>query len=113
MGGIISALQRKAVTPIVIEKWYPSTQLCSKCGNKQKMDEKVRIYLCPSCGATMDRDINAAINIEKEGLRIKQIPTECRELKLVETKTSSDFLFSKNPKVQSEKQETQTSLVSG
>ncbi len=38
MGGIISALQRKAVTPIVIEKWYPSTQICSKCENRQKMD---------------------------------------------------------------------------
>ena len=113
MGGIISALQRKAVTPIVIEKWYPSTQLCSKCGNKQKMDKKVRVYSCPSCGAMMDRDINAAINIEKEGLRINKIPRESRELKPVEITTSSAFLETKKPKVQSMKQETPTSLVLG
>ena len=116
MGGIISALQRKAVTPIVVEKYYPSTQLCSKCGHRQKMEENERTYLCQSCGATFDRDVNAAINIEKEGLRVKQIPTECRKLKPVEIITSSAFLktkVSKKLKVQSEKQETSTSLVSG
>jgi len=113
MGGIISVLQRKAVTPIVVEKWYPSTQLCSKCGSRQKMKQSERTYLCKSCGATFDRDINAAINIEKEGLRIKQIPMECREFKPVEMRTSSAFLKTKKPKVQSAKQETQPSLVVG
>lgn len=113
MGGIISALQRKAVTPIVVGKYYPSTQLCSRCGNRQKMEERVRTYSCPSCGATMDRDINAAINIEKEGLRLQKIPRESREFKPVEIKTSSAILFPKLPKVQSLKQETPTSLVLG
>lgn len=113
IGGIISALQRKAVTPIVIEKWYPSTQVCSKCGSRQKMKQSERIYICKSCQATFDRDINAAINIEKEGLRIKQIPMEYREFKPVEIKASSGNLITNCPKVQSMKQETQPSLVVG
>jgi transposase len=113
MGGIISALRSKAVTPIVVEKYYPSTQLCSRCGSRQKIGERIRTYLCPSCGITIDRDINAAINIEIEGLRIQKIPRESREFKPVEIKTSSGFLETKSQKVQSAKQETQTSLVSG
>jgi len=113
MGGIISALQRKAVTPIVISKWYPSTQLCSSCGFKQKMNERKRIYLCPSCSVKMDRDINAAINIENEGLKNKQIPMECREFKPVEMRASGQNSFMNFEQVQSVNQETQTSLVSG
>lgn len=112
IGGIISALQRKAVTPVVISKWHPSTQICSNCGNKQKMDEKERTYLCQSCGASIDRDINAAINIKREGLN-NLIPTERRKFKPVEMRTSSASLISKKPKVQSAKQETQPSLVVG
>jgi transposase len=90
MGGIISALKRKAVTPIVVDKWYPSTQICSRCGEKHKMTERERTYICQSCGKTIDRDVNASINIEKEGLRIKEIPMERRELKPVEIETSLD-----------------------
>ena len=116
IGGIISALQRKAVTPIVVEKYYPSTQLCSNCGNRQKMKVSERTYLCQSCGAKIDRDINASKNIEKEGLRIQKIgkiPRESREFKPVEIKTSSSSLKTKMAKVQSKKQETQPSLVVG
>jgi transposase len=115
IGGIISALQRKAVTPMVVGKYYPSTQICSKCSNKQKMKQNKRTYLCKSCGATFDRDINSAINIEQEGLRltINKIPRESREFKPVEMRTSSAILKTKLPKVQSVKQETPTSLVLG
>ena len=112
IGGIISALQRKAVTPVVISKWHPSTQLCSSCGYKQKMDKRERIYLCPSCSAKMDRDVNAAINIKNEGLR-NIIPTERREFKPVEMRTAGQNCVSNYGQVQSTKQETQTSLVFG
>ena len=111
IGGIISALQRKAVTPIVVEKYYPSTQICSKCGNKQKMSERIRIYVCQSCGCTIDRDINSAINIEVEGLK-QLVPRESREVKPVEIITSAMGLATNPLQVQSEKQETSTSLVS-
>ncbi len=112
IGGIISALERKAVTPIVVSKWHPSTQLCSNCGSRRKMNKRERMYLCQSCGATIDRDINAAINIEMEGLR-NIIPMERRELKPVEIRTSFANHENDLSKVQSAKQETQGSLVLG
>ncbi|OKH25809.1 RNA-guided endonuclease InsQ/TnpB family protein [Chroogloeocystis siderophila] len=47
----------------VIDKWYPSSQLCSGCGARQSVPLQVRQYDCPSCGLSLDRDLNAAINI--------------------------------------------------
>lgn len=111
IGGIISALKNKAVTPVVIDKYYSSTQICSSCGYKQKMDEKKRTYLCPSCSANMDRDINAAMNIEKEGVTL--VPMGYREFKPVEIATSGQNQNFDFAKVQFEKQETQGSLVLG
>ena len=55
---------------IKIDKWYASSQICSKCGNKQKLELKDRIYKCPKCGQVIDRDYNAALNIKAEGKRI-------------------------------------------
>lgn len=48
---------------IKIGRFEPSSQLCSKCGHRQKMTLDKRTYVCPECGMTMDRDLNAAINI--------------------------------------------------
>lgn len=47
----------------VIDRWFPSSQLCSNCGSKQSMPLKVRQYDCPSCNLSIDRDLNASINI--------------------------------------------------
>lgn len=54
---------------IKIDKWYPSSQLCSECGSKKKLSLSERVYKC-ECGLSIDRDINAAINILNEGLRM-------------------------------------------
>ena len=54
---------------VKISRWYPSSQLCSHCGRRHKLSLRNRIYRC-ECGNVMDRDINAAINIKNEGLRI-------------------------------------------
>ena len=52
-----------------VDKWYPSSQICSCCGNRQKLELSERTYKCV-CGLVIDRDKNAATNILKEGLRI-------------------------------------------
>jgi putative transposase len=58
---------------ILIDRFFPSSKTCSCCGNKKK-DLKLsdRVYKCnnPSCGIEIDRDLNAAINIRNEGIRI-------------------------------------------
>lgn len=53
-------------TAVVIDRWYPSSKICSDCGYKlDKLPLKIREWVCPECGCVHDRDINAAVNIEK------------------------------------------------
>ena len=48
----------------IVDRWYRSSKTCSKCGSvKAKLSLNERTYRCDSCGLTMDRDLNAAINI--------------------------------------------------
>ena len=48
----------------VVDRWYRSSKTCSKCGSvKAKLSLAERTYTCDNCGLTMDRDLNAAINI--------------------------------------------------
>lgn len=52
----------------VIDRWYPSSKTCSNCGAvKAKLSLAERTYRCEHCGLTMDRDLNAAINIKVAG----------------------------------------------
>ena len=57
---------------VQIDQYYPRSQLCSSCGykNTETKDLSVREWICPECGAKHDRDINAAINILNEGMRM-------------------------------------------
>ncbi|NHI11899.1 transposase, IS605 OrfB family [Streptomyces sp. KO7888] len=53
---------------IAIDRWFPSSKLCSTCGTLQdKMPLNVRTWTC-DCGTTHDRDVNAAKNILAVGL---------------------------------------------
>ena len=57
---------------IKIGRYVPSSQTCNVCGcvNKNIKDLSIREWTCPICGTRHDRDINAAINILNEGLRL-------------------------------------------
>ena len=57
---------------IEINKYYPSSQSCNRCGfkNEEVKNLSIRKWTCPECGLIHDRDINASINIMFEGLKI-------------------------------------------
>ena len=65
MNLVLRQIRYKAINLVVADKWYPSTQLCHVCGHRHKMGLDERVYNCPSCGLSMDRDLNAAINLSK------------------------------------------------
>lgn len=59
---------------IKIDKWFPSSQICSKCGHRDgKKSLEAREWTCPVCHTCHDRDINASINVLTEGLRIQSL----------------------------------------
>ena len=59
---------------IKVDKWFPSSQICSNCGHKDgKKSLDIREWTCPICHTQHDRDINASINILTEGLRIQSL----------------------------------------
>ena len=52
----------------IVDRWYPSSKMCSGCGRvKAKLSLSERTYSCEHCGLTIDRDLNAAINIKVAG----------------------------------------------
>lgn len=53
-----------------VGRWFPSSKTCGSCGYiNQDLNLDIRTWKCPSCGETHDRDLNAARNILKEGLK--------------------------------------------
>ena len=67
---------------IEIDKWFPSSQLCSECGYRySELTLKEREWICPQCGQSHHRDLNAAKNINNEGLKLFKNTLPLREIK--------------------------------
>ncbi|ADY73222.1 transposase IS605 OrfB [Desulfurobacterium thermolithotrophum DSM 11699] len=98
IGGITARLRNLAtLIPVVfVDRYTPTTQTCSKCGNRQKIPLSERVFKCEVCGFELDRDWKSAIEILKEGLRkikgegklLKTLPVDCGEVKPVERATA-------------------------
>ena len=77
---------------IKVDRFFPSSKLCSKCGYKNEgLKLSDRKWTCPKCGTERDRDVNAAVNLLKEGLTHlkKVVGVDCPELMPVEEATAS------------------------
>ncbi|AYC40363.1 RNA-guided endonuclease InsQ/TnpB family protein [Streptomyces griseorubiginosus] len=58
-------------TLVVVDRFFPSTRRCSGCHVMgPRLDVSVRQWTCVECGALHDRDVNAAVNLRDEGLRL-------------------------------------------
>ncbi|SFS78236.1 Putative transposase DNA-binding domain-containing protein, partial [Succinivibrio dextrinosolvens] len=65
-----------------VDRFYASSKTCSKCGAlKKDLTLRDRVYKCPECGFTIDRDLNAAINLRQQ---IKNVGAASSELKPAE-----------------------------
>ncbi|MCQ8769092.1 RNA-guided endonuclease InsQ/TnpB family protein [Streptomyces telluris] len=61
-------------TLVVVNRHFPSTLRCSACHtNGGPKDLSVRVWACAMCGAEHDRDVNAAVNLREEGLRLYKL----------------------------------------
>ena len=76
---------------VLVNRFYPSSKTCHKCGYvKKDLTLSDREWVCPVCGERLDRDINAAINILIEGLRI--LGVRSTEFTLADCPTIDDRL---------------------
>ena len=64
-------LKHKGGVLVEIDRFFPSSKLCSSCGHKyQDLQLFEREWTCSCCGKSHQRDVNAAKNIRLEGMRI-------------------------------------------
>ena len=63
-------LQEQGKRLVKVDRWFPSSKMCSQCGAvKDELPLSERVYQC-NCGFVSNRDLNAAINIRNEGVRL-------------------------------------------
>ena len=71
-GAFISMLEYKCDNLVKIDRWFASSQTCFECGHKEDKVKNlsIREWTCSKCGTIHNRDLNAALNIEREGLSL-------------------------------------------
>jgi putative transposase len=86
-----------------INRWTPTSKLCSACGHKlESLKLSTREWTCPSCGESHDRDINAAMNIKNTGQmdlynrKISDAMTDMGEIPMALQKMTSKIERSSN-----------------
>ncbi|MDZ8264466.1 transposase [Nostoc sp. ChiQUE01b] len=56
---------------VVVDRFYPSSKTCSSCGEKKlSLPLSQRVFQCDYCGFECDRDLNAAVNLSQEAVRL-------------------------------------------
>ena len=94
--GLIKSKLKQLPQTIVLDRYIPTTKFCPKCFKKNELTLNDRTYVC-DCGYQEDRDIHAAKNMILINNLVKNnftVPTEHREVTLVEFKTSIDNALS-------------------
>ena len=85
MSEIHHQLKYKCNNYIEVDKYFPSSKTCSNCHSlKADLDLSERVYKCDNCHIELDRDLNAALNLRQEGLRIYtagHAGSACREVR--------------------------------
>jgi len=82
IGGLISGIKKLPGT-VIVDRFFPSTKTCSRCGHVQKVELFERVFTCKNCGLVINRDLNSAVNLDN------QVPQDMGKLKPVETKSST------------------------
>lgn len=83
---------------VKIDRFYPSSQICSSCGHKDgKKALDVRQWTCSNCGVEHDRDLNAATNVLLKGYSdLTGIPVNEASAELVDYKRGEDVRLGEN-----------------
>ncbi|MGL6130681.1 MAG: RNA-guided endonuclease InsQ/TnpB family protein, partial [Fusobacteriaceae bacterium] len=74
-GMFTTMLQYKALFDgkqvVKVDKFFPSSKTCSVCGTKKsELHLSERVFHCENCGAEIDRDLNASINVREAGKKL-------------------------------------------
>ena len=82
MGMILWQLKYKSLEYHTVDRFFPSTKKCSSCGNvKDHIDLSERVYRCEHCGAVIDRDLNAALNLKNAGPVRPEAPVDSADIR--------------------------------
>ena len=95
--GILGRIKRLLKTndnTVVLSKWFPTTKLCTCCGENVDIKLYQRVFVCPKCGHTEDRDVHASNNMV---WLYNNITCVERIHDFAEVKSSLDVIFPSKP----------------